>query len=285
MSKNRTVKVPQNPTDIKEMLQAGQDIGQIVGEDLKILIPIFKEPTPAAPSHPSPQKPTPTTPSHPQKPAEGGIRRDRWITEPIDVQNIYLPPDQQVSDTALPTSDLRANLIKYYWDEGRTSTQIMYLLGYQSEKDVIDDLQHYKIPLRSPDAIKTETEILYQYDEETYIKGAHLDTDGQEIISEAWNVETFRQMNIFLKLIKNGTPSYSYMKIGLQYSFGKVDWFDVADPPYNAMYESNETIPTAWTKIGYVYGKYVRLKFDVYEGVTLDTDNYFIIDTLKLIGM
>lgn len=249
------------------------DLEDKVGEDLKI---IFAPPKPKQPPRDKFTVPTPSVPTETPHNTEF-----QWLL----VEPEYIVKERaQISDKSPPNVDIRTRLINMYWEKLLPTPTIMYQLGYGSEKSVMDDLRRYDIPLRAPEVSKIQMEVLKQYESDQNIKGEPLDSDGTTLYSDAIDTAAFSQFYLFISLNKVGNPSYSYLRIIVEFSNDKDQWFMSQDPPFNQMYETEDTIPTTWVKAGLVYGKYMRIGFTPFTGITLDANNYFFVDALYVIS-
>lgn len=181
--------------------------------------------------------------------------------------------------------DSKINLEKLYWQERKSETMIMYEIDYSTPQEVVDKLIKWGIPTRAPDRAKVKHEFIHQADDTTQLRAIIFTADGDEIISENFSVEQFRQFNILLSLSKEGTPTGAYIQVFVEFSFDEVVWFPLRDYPWNKAYETNNsidaTVGVLWSRSGICPADFIRIRF-VATGANLSATAFFTVDQVHV---
>lgn len=182
-------------------------------------------------------------------------------------------------------TDSKKNLEKLYWTQRKSETMIMYEIGYDNPQEVVNKLIKWGIPIRGPDRSKVIREFLYQNDNTTILRAVTFTADADEVISESFNVQQFRQFNLSLSLSKGGTPTGASIQVFVEFSFDDVTWFPLRDYPWNKAYETNNSIDAtngvSWSRSGISPGDFIRIRF-VATGTNLSATAFIILNQVHI---
>ena len=120
-------------------------------------------------------------------------------------------------------------------------------------------------------------------DDHTFLHKKVLNADGQEIISDPFNVSAFREFMLHLRIVETGDPDNSTVETIVQFlNTRSGEWHDYENGPFGLLLYEEDAIGSgarglAVNVSGRCVGKVMRVKIVAAEGTTLDADNYFTV--------